>query len=236
MMNPITVQNVTKSYGPTDGLDEISLSFEPGTVNAVLGPNGSGKTTLFRVLLGLTSTDSGTVTMPDVEVGCGFQHPQYFGGLTVEENLQLFVSLTDASEQWCETLVDRCGLERVRHRLVEALSAGFAKRLDIALALIDRPSVLLLDEPFADIDDTYRIQIRSLLEEYLDGDRICIITTHQFDVVASLLDTITIIRDGRVTDQTDVSTLGRDSDTIEAYYRRTVGEDAAEHALDHVDD
>jgi len=222
-MDPITIDDVTKSYGGVDALDGLSLRFEPGSVHALLGPNGSGKTTLFRVLLGLTRPDSGTVSTPDVAMGCGFQEPQYFGDLTVEENLDLFASLTDAEAAWCERLVEECGLDRVRHRQVGALSAGFTKRLDIALALVDRPDVLLLDEPFADIDDEFRPRIRALLSEYLDADRVCLITTHQFDVVASLLDTVTVLADGRVRDRTDVASLGDGAEAIEAYYRETLG-------------
>lgn len=225
MMDPITVENVSKSYGRTAALDGVTLTFEPGSVHALLGPNGSGKTTLFRVLLGLTNPDAGTVSVPDAALGCGFQEPQFFADLTVGENLSLFGSLTDADDEWVETLVQRCGLDRVRHRLVGEVSAGFTKRLDIALALIDRPSVLLLDEPFADIDDEYRPRIRDLLAEYLDDDRICLITTHQFDVVAEMLDTVTVLADGQLHDRTDMATLGADGDAVATYYRETLGLD-----------
>jgi ABC-type multidrug transport system ATPase subunit len=225
-MRPITVQNVTKSYGPTNALDGVSLTFDPGSVNAVLGPNGSGKTTLFRILLGLTRADSGAVSLPDVPVGCVFQQPQYFGGLTVAENLQLFVSLTDASPEWHETLVERCGLDRVRHRLVDDLSDGFLKRLDVALALIDRPGLVLLDEPFADIDEEYRGGIRRLLDDYMADDRIFVVTTHQFDAVASMLDTVTVLDAGRVRARASVADLGGTADDIAAYYRSVLaGED-----------
>jgi len=225
-MRPITVRNVTKSYGPTNALDGVSLTFEPGTVNAVLGPNGSGKTTLFRILLGLTRADAGSVSLPDVPVGCIFQQPQYFGGLTVAENVQLFVALTDASREWSETLVERCGLERVRHRVVGDLSDGFRKRLDVALALVDEPGVVLLDEPFADVDEEYRTRIQRLLDDYMTDDRIFVVTSHQFDAVTSMLDTVSVLDAGRVRAHESVADLGGTAEAVEAYYRSALAGEA----------
>lgn len=222
MMQPLTLCNVTKAYGATTALDDVSLTFEPGEVHALLGPNGAGKTTLFRILLGLTPPDTGSVSMPDVPVGYSFQEPRLYTGLTVQENLSLFAELTGASEEWVETLVDRCGLDRVRHRSAGALSAGFAKRLDLAVALIDRPDVVFLDEPLADIDDKYRSRLCAFLSDYATDDRILVISTHQFDWFEAVLDTITILDDGTVRASNDVGTVTDDS-TIRAYYARHLG-------------
>lgn len=217
MMHPIEIQSVTKRYGHTTALADVSLAFEVGEVHALVGPNGAGKTTLFRVLLGLTRPDSGTVSVPDVPVGCAFQEPRVYGTLTVQENLDLFAGLTDAATGWVETLVDRCGLERVLHRRAGALSAGFANRLELAVAMVDRPRVLLLDEPLADVDDEYRSRIRAFLADYASDDRLLVLATHQFDSLTKLVDVVTVIDGGRVRGTERATTLDDETAFREFY-------------------
>lgn len=197
-MQAIQFRDVTKRYGSKAALADVSVTFEPGTVHALLGPNGAGKTTLFRLLLGLTEPGSGTIAVPDVRVGCGFQEPQLYGGLTVRENLALFADLTDASESWVAEVVDRCGLDRVSHRQARELSAGFAKRLDLALALIDRPQILLLDEPLADVDEEYRTQLSGFFADYATTDRLVVAATHQLGRFEPIVDRATVLSEGRV--------------------------------------
>lgn len=221
MTPPIELVDVSKTYGPTRALDGVNLRFQPGSVTALLGPNGSGKTTLFRILLGLTRPDEGTVAVPDRSVGCAFQDPQFYAGLTVRENLDLFATLTDAPGEWVATLEDRCGLERVTHRRAGDVSAGIAKRLDLAIALVDRPDVALVDEPLADVDDDHRSALIELLETYADDERILVVATHRFDALASLVDDVVVLEDGRVVDRRDdVEDRG---DGLRAVYDGAVG-------------
>ncbi|MFB6165682.1 MAG: ABC transporter ATP-binding protein [Haloarculaceae archaeon] len=224
MTRPITVTDLRKSYGKATALDSVSLSFEPGTITGLVGPNGSGKTTLFRLLLGLTRPDAGTVSLPDVPVGCVFQEPQFFGDLTVDENLRVFGQLTDADPSWRDELRERCGLDPVVLRRADSISAGFAKRLDVALALIDRPGVVLLDEPFADVDGAHRERVRDLLAEYATGDRIMVVASHQFDVVASLLDGVAVLADGRVLRTESIDAVGSTGDDVATFYRSVLSD------------
>lgn len=206
---PIELRDVTKTYGTTASLREVTHTFEPGGIHALVGPNGAGKTTLFHLLLGLMTPDSGHVSMPAVGVGCTFQDPRFYRGLTVSENLELFGTLADGTvgSDRIDHLVEVCGLARVRKRRAGELSAGFAKRLDVALALLDRPGVLLLDEPLADVDDAHRARILDLLAAYRRPDRQLIVATHQFDRFEPLLDTVTVLVDGRIRVTADVATI-----------------------------
>jgi ABC-type multidrug transport system ATPase subunit len=197
-MEAIKLDDVTKSYGSIRVLDGVSVTFDPGTVHAVLGPNGSGKTTLFRILLGLTNASSGTVSMPATTVGCGFQQPQVYPGLTVGENLDTFASLVGAEPAWVEGLTERCGLNRVETRLAGDLSDGLAKKLDFALAFLDQPEVVVLDEPFADIDDESKPRLLEFLDDYATEERLLLISSHQLSVFRDVLDAMTVLHRGEV--------------------------------------
>jgi ABC-type multidrug transport system ATPase subunit len=197
-MNPVELEDVEKTYGSVRALKGVSAIFEPGTVHAVIGPNGSGKTTLFRILLGLTSPSSGSVSLPDVTLGCGFQQPQFYPGLTVRENLRTFGSLAGAEEAWVEDLIERCGLSRLEDRLAGDLSDGLAKKLDFALAFIDQPDVVVLDEPFADVDDESKPRLLAFLDSYVTGDRLLLVTSHQLSLFREILDAMTVLYRGEV--------------------------------------
>lgn len=197
-MNPVELDDLEKAYGSVRALKGVSATFEPGTVHAVIGPNGSGKTTLFRILLGLTSPSSGSVSLPDVTLGCGFQQPQFYPGLTVGENLRTFGSLAGAENAWVETLIERCGLGRLENRLAGDLSDGLAKKLDFALAFIDQPDVVVLDEPFADVDDESKPRLLAFLDSYVTGDRLLLVTSHQLSLFREILDAMTVLYRGEV--------------------------------------
>jgi ABC-type multidrug transport system ATPase subunit len=197
-MDAIELAGVEKAYGAVRALKGVSVTFEPGGVHAVIGPNGSGKTTLFRVLLGLTGVSSGTVTLPDATVGCGFQQPQFYPGLTVGENLRTFGSLSGAEEAWIGRLTERCGLAPIEDRLAGDLSDGLAKKLDFALAFLHEPDVVVLDEPFADIDDETKPELLAFLDAYVTDERLLIVSSHQLSLFRGLLDTVTVLSHGEV--------------------------------------
>jgi ABC-2 type transport system ATP-binding protein len=179
-------------------LDGVSLAIEHGEFRGLLGPNGSGKTTLFRLIAGLERPTSGTVSRPDASVGYSFQRPCFFEDLTVRENLRVFHRLLDDPPDWSwtEELIGGLRLDPADHRVAGDLSAGFATKLDLALALLGRPSVLLLDEPFADVDDYSRRRIRSFLADYRTDDRTIVVSTHNVEAFAPVLDRVTILLDG----------------------------------------
>lgn len=206
-MEAIELDDIEKSYGRVRALRDVSITFRPGTVHAVLGPNGSGKTTLFRVLLGLTSASSGSVSMPDITLGSGFQQPQVYPGLTVGENVDTFASLVGAEAAWVESLTERCGLNRIETRLVGDLSDGLEKKLDFALAFLGQPEVVVLDEPFADIDDESKPQLLEFLDDYATEGRLLLISSHQLSVFRDVLDAMTVLHRGEVVFDERVSDL-----------------------------
>lgn len=189
---------VTKSYGRVRALTETSLALDFGAAHCLAGPNGSGKTTLLRLIAGLTRPTSGRVIVPDVSVGYAFQRPNVYPDLTVRENLSVFAAMVDAREAWRAELTERLRLDPVLDRPAAALSDGFAKKLDLAVAMLKEPSLLLLDEPLADLDDVTRTRLLELLAEYRDEDRLLVVSTHNVERFDPLLDGITVVYNGEV--------------------------------------
>lgn len=222
----LRLEEVTKRYGETVALSDVSLTVRPGEFHGLVGPNGSGKSTLLWLLAGLVRPSTGTVerSLAAGAVGIGFQEPRAYPSLSVAENISVFGRLADASptNDWTETLVDRLRLEPVRHRPVDDLSGGYRKRVDLALALIGRPQYLLLDEPLADVDERARRDIRTVLDAYLDDrpDRTVVVSTHRIDAFAGRFDRLTVLVDGQVRCDERVERIEEtdsDTDVLEQY-------------------
>jgi ABC-2 type transport system ATP-binding protein len=191
----IRATDVTKTYDGTTALDGVSVDFDEG-LHCIAGPNGSGKTTLMRVLAALTRPDDGTVERPD-SLGYAFQVPNVYPDLTVRENLDVFQSLTGAGGEWREELVDRLRLAPELDREARNLSGGFRKKLDLALALLKEPAVLVLDEPLADLDPATRRRLVVVATEYAE-DHCVLACTHNLEAFADAYETLTVLVDGEV--------------------------------------
>ncbi|MXV63902.1 ATP-binding cassette domain-containing protein [Natronorubrum sp. JWXQ-INN-674] len=197
----LALTDVTKRYGETTALEDLTLEFRPGTFHGLIGPNGSGKTTLFALLAGLVRPSSGRIERDDaVTVGYSFQEPRFYPDLTVRENLEIFRGFGDdpPPASWIETLLAELRLEPAADRRAGELSGGFRKKLDLGLALVKRPQFLLLDEPLADVDDYSRRRIRAFLEDYRRDDRTIVISTHNVAAFAETLDRLTVLVDGEL--------------------------------------
>jgi len=234
----LELRNVSKAYGGVVALDGVDLSVSAGTVHGLVGPNGSGKTTLLRVVLGLARPETGEVATPAGGVGCGFQRASFYRGLTVAENLSVFAGLLDAPDDaWREDLVETLRLDRVLDRRAGALSGGFAKKLDLALALLDRPDVLLLDEPMGDLDDVSKAHLREFLAGYRDDGNAVVVSTHHLGEFEPIVDRLTVLHDGEVVvdaDRDDID-LG-DADSLQEFYvRRTLAHERGGADADGVD-
>jgi len=216
----LTLGGVEKTYGGVVALDGIDLTVRAGDFHCLVGPNGSGKTTLLRIVLGLTTPSAGDVDLPEGGVGCGFQRGNFYRGLTVDENLDVFAALMGADDPaWREEVVDTLRLNRVRNRVASDLSGGFAKKLDLALAMLDRPDVLFLDEPFGDLDDVSKERLLAFLQSYSDAGNAVVVSTHHLVDFEPLVDRLTILHDGEVVLDDDADRIDRgDHDTLQAFY------------------
>ena len=184
----IEIKGVTKTYGDTVALDDVSLRLHPGEVHALVGPNGSGKTTLLDIALGRIAPDSGEIVR-DGKVGCAFQEPRILEDLTVAENISVFGAEDEIAE--------KLRLDRVYERRASALSGGFRKKLDAVLALADEPETVLFDEPLDELDDVSKRRLVELVAEYAERGNAVLVSTHRLDDFDDV-DRLTVLYDGEV--------------------------------------
>ena len=211
----LEVVSIAKSYDKRAVLTDISLSVGKGEVLGLLGPNGAGKTTCFYSIMGLVRPDSGRILLDGVDItklpmyrrsvlGLGYlpQETSIFRGMTVEQNIATVLELIEPDkatrESELERLLDEFGLARLRGSPAMALSGGERRRCEIARALAARPSIILLDEPFAGIDPLSISDIRHLVKD-LSGRGIgVLITDHNVRETLDIVDRACIIYGGQV--------------------------------------
>lgn len=211
---------VRKTYGDVTAVDGVTLSIGDGQFHCLLGPNGSGKSTLLRLLLGLTRPSSGSVSVPRERVGCGFQTPNFYPDLTVAENIDVFARMMGSvDDEWRERLVAELRLERATQRTAGELSGGFARKLDLALAMLDRPDYLLLDEPLGALDDVSKARFLEFLDGYTDDGNTVLVSTHHVEEFEGYLDRVTVMHRGRVVEDGAAAEMDLgEHDSIQSYY------------------
>jgi ABC-2 type transport system ATP-binding protein len=204
----IQVDELRKRYGEVQAVDGLSFSVARGEVFGMLGPNGAGKTTTVEIIEGLRRPDSGRVRVLGYDVarslgeikqriGVQLQQPTLLPRLTVIELLELFASFFRQSRPPRE-LIAEVELEESTNRLAGTLSGGQAQRLSIALALVNRPEIVFLDEPTTGLDPQARINLWELVERIRTGGATVLLTTHYMEEAERLCDRVAIINHGRI--------------------------------------
>jgi ABC-2 type transport system ATP-binding protein len=211
-MNPtITVEQVSKSYGKKPVLTDVSLTIEKGQLYGLIGPSGAGKTTLVKMIIGMEKAETGSIhvlneKMPNLallqEIGYMAQADALYVELTGEENLKFFASLFKLKkEEQKKRIAYAAGLVNLTDELkkrVSAYSGGMKRRLSLAIALIQDPKILILDEPTVGIDPELKLSIwNELLRLKNEEEKTIIVTTHVMDE-AEKCDVVAMVRDGRI--------------------------------------
>ena len=209
MANPILqVENLVKRYGDLEAVRGVSFSVEEGEVFGLLGPNGAGKTSTIEVLEGLRLADGGRVSVCGFdparnptelkrEIGAALQFTSLPDKLRVTEALRLFSSFYNRGRQ-PEELLKRFGLEEKRNAFYSQLSGGQKQRLALAMALVNDPKVLFLDEPTAGLDPQVRREIYDIVEELKHEKKTIVLTTHYIEEAERLCDRVAIVDHGKV--------------------------------------
>ena len=207
----VELAGVTRSFGLTRAVDDVSLEVSGGEIFGVLGPSGSGKTTLLRLIAGFERPDSGTVTVggrtvagdggwtpPERRrIGMVFQDYALFPHLTVEGNVAF--GLARGRQEEARRALELVGLQHKAGRHPHELSGGERQRVALARALAPGPDVVLLDEPFSSLDATLRAGLRREVELILrEAGATAILVTHDQEEALSLVDRLALMRDGRV--------------------------------------
>jgi heme exporter protein A len=201
----IAAESLTVVFGSTVALDDLNVEIGPG-VTGLFGPNGSGKSTLLRVVAGLLRPTSGRVTIDGVPdpgrirwiVGYAGHNSGLYRDLTVRENLSLFARLYGVPDERVGSVAGALGIEMHANTRVADLSAGFVRRAAVARAILHEPAVLLLDEPYANLDDDAAELLSDAVKAWRAPGRSAVIATHGAKKVKRFADAGVILRDGRV--------------------------------------
>ncbi len=206
----IEVRNVCKSFGTVKAVRGIDLNIMPGQFAALLGPNGAGKTTLVEMIEGIQKPDSGEIRLMGKPwkghekelrkiIGLSLQETRYIEKLTTFETLRLFASFFGLGRERCEEVLSITGLTEKRKAYTVNLSGGQRQRLALAIALINHPRILLLDEPTTGLDPNARREIWEILRNLRrDSDISMILTTHYMEEAQQLCEWIVILDQGKI--------------------------------------
>ena len=209
----IVVEQLTKTFGKTKAVDDLSFGFETGQIYAFVGPNGAGKTTTMRILATLDTPDAGRCRFDDLDVA---QYPEKARRLigympdnlpthrdvTVRDYLDFFARAYGLSGRRRVAMIDQIedftNLSGLRDKMLKALSKGMKQRVSLARALIHDPPLLIMDEPAAGLDPRARVELRELLKALTSQGKAVFISSHILTELAEIADGAVIIEKGRL--------------------------------------
>jgi len=220
----IEVNSLTKRYGNSRGINDVSFHVKEGEIVGFLGPNGAGKTTTMNILTGYLSATSGAASVAGIDVqkdpiaakkriGYLPEHPPLYVEMTVREYLKFICRLKGVpSSQHDTSIVEACELVSitdVQKRVIRNLSKGYRQRVGLAQALIGNPDVLILDEPTVGLDPRQITEIRKTIST-LGKKRTIILSTHILPEVSAICERVLIIANGKIVADGDPNTLSQD--------------------------
>jgi ABC-2 type transport system ATP-binding protein len=206
MVPILEIKNLVKRYKTVTAVAGISFSIQAGTCFGLLGPNGAGKTSALEVIEDILPPTSGEILFNGLpvreaafreQIGIQFQHTALLDFLTVRDTIQTFMSLYRDPEE-LEWLVEICNLQEIMARRNNKLSGGQAQRLMLALALVNKPQLIFLDEPSTGLDPQARRHLWEIVRGIKEQGRTIVLTTHSMDEAEYLCDQIAIMDQGRI--------------------------------------
>ncbi len=208
-MSTVSIQNISKSYGPVKALRDVSFEVFPGEVFGLLGPNGAGKTTAIRIMMDIFKPDSGQVSLfggsmdaaKKRRIGYMPEERGLYKDLKLEPTLIFLATLKGLSEAEArERLVpwlQRLDLYDHRQKKVQELSKGMQQKAQLIATLLHEPDLIVVDEPFSGLDPVNTRLVKEIMEEQRDAGKSIIMSTHQMYQVEALCNRIALINNGR---------------------------------------
>ncbi len=205
-MPVLRIEQLTKSYGKINAVDNLNLVIEKGNVYGLLGPNGSGKTTTLGIILDILRQDSGTYEWFDgqygerarVHIGAILETPNFYPYLTAGENLEIVRQIKGASSVNIDELLDLVNLAHRKKSAFRTYSLGMKQRLAIAATMIGDPQVLIFDEPTNGLDPEGIAEVRNILSRIASLGNTVIMASHILDEVEKICSHVTIIKKGKL--------------------------------------
>ena len=215
MKEILSVNHIKKSYGDRTVLKDLNFTVNAGEIIGLLGPNGAGKTTAFYITMGLIKPDLGKIFFQEKEIthlpiharaklGMGYlaQEPSIFRGLSVEDNIYCILETLNLNAETrklkLETLLDELHLKHLRKSKAALLSGGERRRLEITRCLATSPKLLLLDEPFANVDPITVSDMKQMIKLLKTKGISILITDHNAKEIFSIVDRSYLVMDGQV--------------------------------------
>ncbi|MDR0515269.1 MAG: ATP-binding cassette domain-containing protein [Coriobacteriaceae bacterium] len=210
MQDLIEIRGVSKSFGTASVLKDVTVSFAEGAIHGIVGRNGSGKTVLFKCLCGLMPYDTGEIAVRGEVVGRDTEMPRDFGAIIENpgflphysgyKNLKFLADLTGhAGRDDIRKAITLVGLDPDSKKHVRKYSLGMRQRLAIAQAIMESPSLFILDEPLSGLDKRGLAEMRELFLSYRDLGRTMLIASHSTEDIDVLCDTVHEMDEGRLT-------------------------------------
>ncbi|MDD2459593.1 MAG: ABC transporter ATP-binding protein [Kiritimatiellia bacterium] len=240
-MDTVVIQNVSKRFGSTLAVDNLSLTVHPGEILGFLGTNGAGKTTTIKMLLGLLSPDSGRVRVlggdpcsPATRSRIGYmpETATYYPYLNLRELLFFYGGLCgmprSAIRARAEILIERVGLGTASSRLLRTYSKGMLQRAGIAQALLHDPDLLILDEPLTGLDPLARIHFRDMILELREQGKTVFFSSHELSEAELICDRVAILKQGALVVCGAMQTLAGDGgQNLERVFLKVLEADTA---------
>ncbi|MFE7571658.1 ABC transporter ATP-binding protein [Streptomyces sp. NPDC057539] len=223
----LSIRRLHKHYGTHRALDGVDLTVSQGEVYGLLGPNGAGKTTLMKTVLGLQRPTSGGIELFGgpvgrealARVGALIEVPGLWPTLTGDETLRLHASLRCVPKEWIEPALTLVGMTGARDRKVGAYSLGMRWRLGIAVALLARPRLIILDEPTNGLDPVGIREMRGIIRSLAGEGVAVLIASHQLAEVAQVCDRVQVLVAGRTQYEGPLAGLADDGDLEAGFFR-----------------
>ena len=245
-VEPLRIRGLTKWFGSHRALDGLDLDVPAGSCFGLVGPNGSGKSTTLRSVVGLVRPDAGSIAVAGVDVTADLRAARSLMGVVLDP-LQLFERLTareflatmgelrgldaDLVAERSEQLFVTLALADDADRQIAGYSHGMRKKTALASAVLHRPRLLLLDEPFEGVDPVSARTMRSMLDRFRAGGGTVVFSSHVMDLVERLCDHVGVIHEGRVVASGPTDTLRRGRRLEEAFIDVVGASDVDDEAL-----
>lgn len=204
----IETQNIKKSYKDVKAVRGISLQVYQGEVFGIIGANGAGKTTTMEMIMGLNTPDEGKIVVCGIDVqkqpialknkiGVALQRTSLYDKIKVKEALKLFSSYYKETRD-VQEIVDMMGLQPYLNQFVKKLSGGWQQRTALALALINNPEIIFLDEPTTGLDPQARFDLWEIIQQLREEGKTIMLSTHYMEEVHRYCDRVAVIREGQM--------------------------------------
>ena len=224
----VAISGLTKRYGETIAVDDLSFSLRPGTITGFLGPNGAGKSTTLRLLLGLAEPTGGTayvfgrrygdIERPGRLVGAVLESNDFHPGRSGRDHLRVLAVISDVDSRRIEEMLDVVGLSDAAARPVKTYSLGMRQRLGLAGALLGQPELLVLDEPANGLDPAGVRWLRSVLQSFAASGGTVLVSSHVLAEVAQTVERVVIIDQGHLVADAPLNEIADRGQTLEDAY------------------